>query len=279
MQHKNKLLRYFDEFLRLKNYSPRTISAYFSCLTQFFRGTSSTPQHISSQNVKEFLLQLYQKNYSPKTVNLYHNAIKSYMLNILWTQLNSDLSHSKYAKKLPQILSKAEIQKIIQITKNPKHKLILSLSYGAGLRVSEVVQLKIEDVDFGRWALYIRSGKWKKDRATLLPKRLIPQLKNFIWDRTFQAILFESERGGQLSTRTCQKVFQYTCARVWIQKKVTFHSLRHSFATHLLESGLDVTYVQKILGHSSIKTTQNYLHLANTMLTEISSPLDSLEYP
>jgi site-specific recombinase XerD len=207
-------------------------------------------------------------------VNLYYNAIKSYMANILWTKLPISIQRSKYPKKLPQILSKKEIVTLIQLTKNNKHRLMLSLAYGAGLRVSELVKLSVWDIDFEREVLYIRDAKWKKDRITILPQKIIWEIREYIWNRKYDAVLFESSRWWKLSTRTAQNIFKQGCFRASIQKNVTFHSLRHSFATHLLESGLDVSYVQKLLGHSSIKTTQIYLHIANTSIKNIASPLD-----
>jgi len=260
--------------LCLKNYSERTVKSYLSCLKYFFEYIDNDLEKIEKVYVENYLLKLYKKKYSPKTVNLYYNAIKTFGTLVLGKSLQVDIKRTRWVRKLPQILSKREIEKLLNLTKNLKHKLMLGLAYGAGLRVSEVVKLKVVDLDFERECIYVKNAKWKKDRITLLPEKIVEDLKKIIEWRKSQHYVFESERWWKLTTRTAQNVFKQACQRVWIQKLVTFHSLRHSFATHLLESGLDVAYVQKLLGHSSIKTTQNYIHVSNTSLKNIKSPLD-----
>jgi len=274
MQYENHLVEQFANFLKLRNYSNRTIACYIWCLKQFFTKTKSKSNFIDSQIVQNFILWLHDNNFSPKTINLYYNSIKSYMQNILWQKLNFQIKKCKYPRKLPNILSQKEIEKIISKTINTKHKLILSLAYGSGLRVSEVVNLFVKDLDFDRGILSIKCAKWQKDRISILPHKIMQDLKNIIKNKKSWNYIFENVLWDKLTTRTCQKIFHQACDRVWILKSVSFHSLRHSFATHLLESGLDVTYVQKLLWHSNIKTTQNYLHIVNSSLKNIQSPLD-----
>ena len=162
---------------------------------------------------------------------------------------------------------------LLDVTKNYKHNLLVSLSYGSGLRVSEVIALKIKDIDFDRMTIHIKQAKGQKDRITILPTKLKNDLTNFMRSKSSNDFVFPSERGGKLTTRTVQKVFSSALVKSGIQKDATFHSLRHSFATHLLENGTDIRFVQEILGHANIRTTQRYTHVTNPQLRNIKSPL------
>lgn len=185
-----------------------------------------------------------------------------------------DIKFAKKPKSLPLVLSRNEIEKIIEATKNSKHRLLLSISYAGGLRVSEVVSLKVKDFDLEEMVIHIKNAKGQKDRITVLPEKLKNDMKNLIAGKSGDSYVFESERGGKLTTRTAQKVFENSLGKTGINKKATFHSLRHSFATHLLENGVDIRYLQELLGHANIRTTQIYTHVTNPSLRNIKSPLD-----
>jgi site-specific recombinase XerD len=161
---------------------------------------------------------------------------------------------------------------MIEATSNLKHKLILALAYGAGLRVSEVANLKVKDIDLVNDLVFVSLGKGKKDRYTLFPVKLKDRIKIFVEGRRADEYLFESERGGKLHTRTLQIVFSSALTKAGVTKNATFHSLRHSFATHLLEAGTDLRYIQELLGHSSITTTQVYTKVTKGALGNIRSP-------
>lgn len=150
---------------------------------------------------------------------------------------------------------------------------MLALAYGAGLRVSEVINLHVRDLNITELSLVVRSGKGNKDRISILPEKLGNDLQNLMAGKSPDDYLFESERGGKLTTRTAQTVFVRSLKLAGIRKKATFHSLRHSFATHLLENGVDVRYIQQLLGHASITTTQLYTKVTNPALRKIRSPL------
>jgi len=162
---------------------------------------------------------------------------------------------------------------VISSIKNLKHKLIISLAYGAGLRVSEVVNLKIKDINLDELTIHLKNAKGKKDRITIFSEKIKNDLQNLIAGKNLNDYLFESERGGKLTERTVQKVFENALRGAGIKKDATFHSLRHSFATHLLENGVDVRYVQELLGHANIRTTQVYTKVTNPKLKNIKSPL------
>ena len=273
----NYYLKQVEIELKIRNYSPRTIKSYIRCLQEYFNYTKN--KNIGQVNInliKKFLLQKHEKKYSPQTINLYLNAIKFFYRDIIKAPQKINLKFAKRTKKLPIVLSRQEIKKIISSIKNIKHKLLISLSYGAGLRVSEIINLKIQDLDINELTIHIKHAKGKKHRITVFSKKLKMQIKNLISNKNKNAYLFESERGGRLSTRTAQKVFANALKKANIKKQATFHSLRHSFATHLLENGVDVRYVQELLGHQNIRTTQIYTKVTNPKLKNIKSPLDNL---
>lgn len=184
-----------------------------------------------------------------------------------------DLKCAKRSKKLPIVLSHTEIERIIEATDNAKYSLMISLAYGAGLRVSEVVSLKVQDLDLEELTVHIKQAKGQKDRISIMPESLIDSLKNLVAGKAGNDFVFASERGGKLTTRTAQKVFENSLTDSGVKKDASFHSLRHSFATHLLENGTDVRYVQELLGHSNIRTTQIYTQVTNPKLKNIKSPL------
>lgn len=265
----NKVIRE----LKIRNYSPKTVKSYSSYLQKYFYYKKNDLNNIDQNNIKNFLLNLKEIGKKPQSRNLYLNSIKFYYQNICGYRKFINIRFAKKSQKLPVVLSKNEIELILSNIRNRKHKLMLSISYGAGLRVCEVINLKIEDVDSERNLIHIKQSKGGKDRVTILPEKIKDDLKNLMYANDNQRYLFESERGGNLTTRTAQKIFEQALKRSGIIKKASFHSLRHSFATHLLENGVDVRYVQELLGHKNIRTTQIYTHVTNMALRNIKSPL------
>jgi len=261
--------------LKLRNYSRKTIKSYLSCLSDFL-SVCKNPQKINIEFIKNYLLGKFNSGFSPQTVNLYLNSIKYFYRDVLKDYTKIDIKFAKRSLKLPIVLSREEISKIISNISNLKHKILISLSYGAGLRVSEVIKLRIKDIDIDELTIHIKGAKGNKDRITIFPSSLQEDLKKMIIERDENDYLFESERGGKLSERTAQKVFENALKKAGIKKDATFHSLRHSFATHLLENGVDVRYVQELLGHQNIRTTQLYTKVTNPNIKNIRSPLDKL---
>lgn len=261
--------------LKIRNYSPKTIKSYLYALKEYFPFKKDNLERLDLENIKKFLLQKQKANLSPQTINLYLNAIKFFYREIVKYSGKIDIKYAKRSKKLPVVLSRNEIVKIISGTNNTKHKLLLALAYGAGLRVSEVVSLKVKDVNLEELTIHIKQAKGKKDRNTIFPERLKTDIQNLIAGKDKNDFVFASERGGKLTTRTAQKIFEKSSKKARIKKEATFHSLRHSFATHLLENGVDVRYVQELLGHQNIRTTQRYTQVTNPSLKNIKSPLDS----
>jgi site-specific recombinase XerD len=228
---------------------------------------------LDQESIRDFLLQCERKGTSPQSRNLFLNAIKFFYQEVIRTALKIEVRSAKKPNSLPVVLSKLEIEQIINSVQNTKHKLLLSISYSSGLRVSEVVELKVKDVCLPELTIQIRQSKGRKDRISVLSEKLVSDLNQIIATKNQAAYVFESERGGKLTTRTAQKIFENALKKSGIKKDVTFHSLRHSFATHLLENGVDVRYVQELLGHQNIRTTQIYTHVTNPRLKNIKSPL------
>jgi len=268
-----KYLEKARQELRLRNYSLKTIKSYLYCLREYFNFKRSNLERINEDKIKQFLLNKQDKNYSSQTINLYLNAIKFFYREVLKIPQKISLKFAKRSRKLPVVLSRKEIKNIIDVIGNSKHKLIISLAYGAGLRISEVVNLKIKDVSSEELILHLKNAKGNKDRITIFSEKIKVSLQGLTVGKNLNDYLFESERGGKLTERTIQKVFERALQRADIKKKATFHSLRHSFATHLLENGVDVRYVQELLGHQNIRTTQIYTQVTNPRLKNIKSPL------
>ncbi len=269
-----ELIRKTEIELRIRNYSPRTIKSYLYALKDYFAFKKVDLEKPDIENIKDFLLKKRNQKLSPQTINLYLNAIKFFYREIAKSSKKINLKFAKRSKKLPVVLTRREIEEILKNIKNPKHRLLIALSYGAGLRVSEVINLKVKDIDLEELTIHLKQTKGRKERITIFPKRLKPSLQNLIAGKNKDDFIFESERGGRLSTRTAQKIFQKALKTTGIKKDATFHSLRHSFATHLLENGVSIRYVQALLGHQNIRTTQIYTKVTNPKLKNIKSPLD-----
>jgi integrase/recombinase XerD len=259
--------------LRIRNYSPRTVKIYLYFLREYLMFRAGCLDAVNEAAVKKFLVSLERKGASAQTRNLCLSALKFYYRNVVKDKEQLEIRTAKRNQSLPVVLSREEIKRMLDVTSNMKHRLMLALAYGAGLRVSEVVALKVQDVDITEMTIHIKQAKGQKDRISVLPEKIVDDLKKFIAGKSKLDIAFHSEQGGRLTTRTAQKVFEHALVRANINKPATFHSLRHSFATHLLENGVDVRYVQELLGHQNIRTTQLYTHVTNPKLKQIQSPL------
>lgn len=260
--------------MELRNYSAKSIAAYAGVIKDLVGFYQKPLKELTRDEIKEYLYQKQKKGLSSQTIALAANA-----LNYLYTQIYKQkgfekIRQPKRTQKLPEVLNRLEIKQLVASIANQKHRLLISVAYGAGLRVSEVVRLKVQDVDWDNLTVRVRQGKGKKDRITLLPESLVGELRRFIPGKEKYDFVFESERGGRLSEATAQKVFYAAMKKAGIKKPATFHSLRHSFATHLLENGVDVRYVQELLGHANIRTTQIYTKVTNPSLKNIKSPLE-----
>jgi len=260
--------------MKIRGFSQKTIISYVGYVEKFFKFIKKSPKSVTQTDIKSYLLYLAEKNLSFSTVNTAYSGLLFYFNKILRRKFFIDLPRMKKATQLPLVLSKEEVGELLSALKNPKHNCILAVLYGAGVRVGELTHIKMEDVDLDRMLIRVRQGKGKKDRMTLLPKSLKEVLKNQKRIKKPVDYLFTNGRGGRLTEATIQKVVNNACKKAKISKNVTPHTLRHSFATHLLENGTDIRYIQELLGHAKLQTTQIYTHVANNNFKNIDSPLD-----
>lgn len=262
--------------LIIRGFSRRTVKSYLAYNQKFLDFVGKSAREVDSQDVKNFLLFLKGQNYTNTSLNLVISALKFYYEQVLKRRLFFSVVRPKREKHLPQVLAKNQIQSLITAAANIKHQLVLSLLYGSGLRVSEVVTLEIKDLDLENKFVFVRGAKGAKDRYTLLSQASLDLAKKYLRDLPLkQKYLFAGAGGlGHLTTRSAQKIFEHACAKVGIKTDVSCHSLRHSFATHLLESGVSIRYIQKLLGHNSLKTTEIYTSVARDFWENIKSPLD-----
>lgn len=260
-----------------RKYSERTVKSYIFCLRKFLDFCHKEPRKISKKDVKEYLDRLASKNVSGSTINLHLNALKFMLENILNKRYMIRIKYSKTPKTLPSVLSKDEIFRLINSIENDKHRLMVKVLYGSGLRVSELTNLKVKDLNFETNFGFVRHGKGNKDRMFIIPESLKEELINYVKDKeSYDSWLFESYN-GHISSRTLQVVIKKAAKKAKINKNVHPHTLRHSYATHLIENGYDVASVQSLLGHNSAETTMIYLHIANPKLINVKSPLDNLQ--
>ncbi len=262
-----------EKELIIRNYSQKTIKSYLYSLREYFAFKIYYLERLEVNNIKDFLYYCAKKGVSAQTRNLFLNAIKFFYHSVLGIDKKIEIRSAKENKSLPIVLSRQEVAKIIAANKNFKHQLLLALAYGAGLRVSEIVNLKVPDVDLDELTVQVRQAKGQKDRLTVCPEKIKSSLIKLMAEKNNDDFVFSSERGGKLTTRTAQKIFAQALKNARINKPATFHSLRHSFATHLLENGVDIRYVQELLGHQNIRTTQRYTQVTNPSLKRIKSPL------
>lgn len=270
----------YHELLTLKAYSPNTQRTYCYEFAQFLYCLGTYPvKKITSAQLKRYCVYcLKELGLSENQVHSRMNALKFYYEQVLNREKSFfDIPRPKKPHLLPNLLSVQEVEKLFKVTKNEKHLLILKLCYGMGLRVSEVVALKMEHIDTDRMQVFIKGAKGKKDRYGVLPKTILPSLQRYCLQYNPHLYLFEGQFGGVFSIRSVQLVFKNAMTKAGIKKSVGIHSLRHSYATHLLEYGTDISLIQRLLGHNNVKTTLIYTHISNRSLSKIKSPLDHMQ--
>lgn len=278
--HPPGLLETFREELRLRNYSSKTIKGYTGCVRAFVRYfLPRHPRELSSEDIRRYLLHLLDElHLAPASVNQALNAIRFLYVELYHRRYMLDgVPRPRRDKKLPKVLSREEVRCLIELTINPKHRLLLMVCYSGGLRVSELVALRPEDIDTARGLIHIRGGKGRKDRYTIPSKVVAGAIGDYL--RQFRPLywLFEGEkRGKPYSVRSAEAVFDQAVKRAGIKKDVSIHSLRHSFATHLLELGVSLRVIQELLGHQSSKTTEIYTHVSQRILGSIRNPIDEI---
>lgn len=264
-----KYLQQFEQELFLRNYSKRTIEIYTNALKGFLQYSQKHP--ITPQlRIRDFLFQF--KNH-PEALRLKYNAIQTFYKFVLQKNCPYKLERVRKKKRMPKVFTKEEIQLILSKISNQKHRVMIAMLYGSGLRLSELIHLKVKDLDLQSLVLTVRQGKGKKDRYTTISQKVKPFLQELIKEKKMNEYLFSSMQAEKYSSRTVQVIFNRAAKAANLESKGTCHTLRHSFASHLLEDGVNIKIIQDMLGHNSIKTTMIYLHTLELKKNNIVSPL------
>ena len=274
-------LEAYKQTLDLRNFSPKTIKSYYKCIQSFFNYSKlhSDPSLLYVDYVKSYLLDLKKQKRSWSTINVNYSALKLFCvstLNRVW-----DIEHlprPKSAKKLFRILSKQEVVRLIESPRSLKHRTILFMLYATGIRKSELINIKIGDIDSDRLELYVCQGKGNKDRIVQLPPCVIPILRAYYTSYRPKEYLFEgqSETSAKYSASSIHKILRRAKIKTNIRKRVCAHALRHCYATHHLESGTDLVFIKEQLGHRNLSTTEKYLHLCGEIQRLINHPIEHL---
>ncbi|WP_319500624.1 site-specific tyrosine recombinase/integron integrase [uncultured Draconibacterium sp.] len=274
-----KLPEGYLEKLEQKRYSASTIKTYVAYFKDFIHyfGESEIDK-LTKNEINAYILQLIKKQkISPSQQNQRINAIKFYYERVLDLPKHYyDIERPRKSFELPKVLSEQEVWQLLKASTNLKHKAILATIYSAGLRRSEIINLRKEDVDFNKSIIFIRGAKGKKDRITLLSDANSHLLKDYLAEYKPKYWMFESPERKKYSTSSVAKILNTATLKAGLRKRITPHMLRHSFATHLLEQGVDMRYIQNLLGHESTQTTEIYTHVSKSSLHKIKSPLDRI---
>ena len=265
----------FIQEMKRRGYRENSIQNYSSCIDVFLSKINKDhPKNINEQDIKDFLGNCIKAN----TQRNYHSAIKLYY-NICLNQKQKfkNIPYTKTDKNIPIILSVEEIQKMFDVCENKKHRLILALLYSCSLRVSELINLKWENVDRSRMVIYILNAKGGKDRQVGLNGMLIKMMEDYYKEFKTKFFIFSGQFGEQYSDRSVGQAIKQLANKAGINKRVYTHLIRHCSASHLLDQGTDIHLIQRLLGHSSVKTTSIYLHTSHTTISKINSPLNNIK--
>ena len=275
-----KNIHKYVKYLRGKALSENTVRIYYSHILDFLKYLEGKPvEEVDNRDVELFIEDVcIPRLYAISTHRQVIGAIKHFKNLFNQCKINgTELILPVKSRYLPTVLSKEEIIELLRNTKNLKHRAILALIYSSGLRIGELINLELKDIDINRFQVFIRKGKGRKDRYVMMAKSLIPIINNYVITYKPQKYFAEStDPGTKYSAGSVRNVLKRSCKAAGISKKVTPHTLRHSYATHLLENGVDLRYIQELLGHSKPETTMIYTHVATKDLLDIESPLDKI---
>jgi len=271
-----EFLKKIEIELKISKNSEYTLKNYLKSNKQLLDFIKKHPKEITEDDVKLYLAEKL-KDASPSSTILFLAAIKYSTLNILKEDITKAIKRPKKEKKIPTVLTKEEIKKLLDIFDNEKSRIMISMMYACGMRVSELIGLKISNIDFDEQTGQIKQAKGKKDRMFNIPSYLLEDIKEYAEQQKSknQEYLFSGPK-GKMSSRNIQKIVSLAAKRAGINKDVHCHTLRHSFATHLLENNIDIRHIQVLLGHADLSTTQIYTHVSTQELKKIKSPLDEL---
>jgi len=278
--HETAILKLVEQ-LMLNRYSHATVKAYRSCFRDFLRyrdHQAFSPEEITKEQIRQYLLTcIRDKKWSESTQNQVINSIKFYYERVLGQDKQLYDLRPRVGTQLPEVLSEEEVQRLISVVKNLKHRCILMLIYSTGLRLSESVNVRLDDLLIDRKQIFIKGGKGKKDRYVILSDKLLGVIMKYRDHYKPGYWLFEGMHAERYSPRSVQQIMRRAVKAAKVNPYATVHTLRHSFATHMLERGTDLRYIQHLLGHGSIKTTERYLHVRKEAEGKLRSPLEDMD--
>ncbi len=271
------ILTQMKQELIVEGYSSKTLKMYLLYAHEMIYFINKPVEQITKGDVVGYLAHKKEKECNNATLSLIHASMKYLFKKMLKMNVLEEIKIPKKSKSLPKVLTKDEIRLLFQNTKHGRNRLMLQFMYGSGCRVSEVVKIKVEDLNMKERTATIRSGKGDKDRFIILSKEWVSDMKRYLDKKKIKSeFVFSKKNGKNLTTDTIQRIVRKAAKKAGITKHVTPHSLRHSYATHLLEAGTNIRYIQSLLGHSNLNTTQVYTNVANEQLKKVISPLDKL---
>jgi site-specific recombinase XerD len=268
------------EEMKLRNFSPRTEKSYVSAMVGLVKYYRQSPDQLTQEQIRSYLLHLKDRGLSPSSRNVAISGLKFFYHQILgWNAEKLFLPPRKRSWRLPEVLSPQEVERLLCASSKLRDRCLLITAYATGLRVSELVRLKVSDIDRERMMVRVEQGKGRKDRYTILSPRLLSELRTYWKEHRSPTWLFPNAKNSPISIDYAQRIYNLAKVKAGITKGKGIHTLRHCFATHLLEAGVDLVTIQTLLGHHSLQSTQRYLQIRQPKLTSTASPLDLLRLP
>src|SRR5437867_7742392 len=267
------------EEMRLRNFSPRTQQSYLSAMLGLVKQYRRPPDQLTQDAIRSYLLHLEKRGLSPSSRNVAISGLKFFYHQMLgWNEKQLFIPPRKRSWQLPEVLGQKEVERLLSAAVKHRDRCLLMTAYATGLRVSELVKLKVSAIDSERMMVRVEQGKGRKDRYTILSVRLLEELRSYWKEHRSPTYLFPNRKGGPISIDYAQRIYNLAKLKADIQKGHGIHTLRHCFATHLLEAGVDLVTIKTLLGHNSLQSTQRYLQIRQHKLTSTGSPLDLLRF-
>ncbi len=268
------------EEMKLRNFSPRTQQSYLAAVVGLVKYYRQSPDQFTQEQIRAYLLHLQERGLSPSSRNVAISGMKFFYHQILgWNEKQLFIPPRKRTWQLPEVLGQKEVERLLLATGKPRDRCLLMTAYATGLRVSELVRLKVSAIDSERMMVRVEQGKGRKDRYTILSARLLGELRSYWKEHRSPTYLFPNRKGGPISIDYAQRIYNLAKQKAQIHKGRGIHTLRHCFATHLLEAGVDLRTIQTLLGHNSMASTERYLQIGQHKLTATANPLDLLRFP
>jgi integrase/recombinase XerD len=268
------------EEMRLRNFSPRTQQSYLSAMVGLVKHYRRAPDRLTQDEIRSYLLHLEKRGLSPSSRNVAISGLKFFYHQMLgWNEKQLFIPPRKRSWQLPEVLGQKEVERLLLAATKRRDRCLLMTAYATGLRVSELVRLKVSAIDGERMMMRVEQGKGRKDRYTILSQRLLSELRSYWKEHRSPTYVFPNRKGGPISIDYAQRIYNLAKLRAGIQKGHGIHTLRHCFATHLLEAGVDLRTIQTLLGHNSMVSTERYLQIRQHRITTTVNPLDLLRLP